>query len=91
MDTRNMTGTWLLLSVPSFCFWQFPSWEANGVSASQAIFHILWNPKIRCRVFDNSSLDVNYRAAWEEIKLTVEHTPTHTHDFMASFYCRTTE
>jgi hypothetical protein len=27
-----------------------PSWEANRFSASQEITHILWNPKVHCRI-----------------------------------------
>jgi len=29
---------------------QIPSWEANRLSASQEIHHILWNPKVRYRI-----------------------------------------
>ena len=27
-----------------------PSWETNRLSASQEILHILWNPKVHCRI-----------------------------------------
>ena len=32
---------------------QSPSWEANQISASQEIPHILWNLKIHYRIYKN--------------------------------------
>ena len=33
--------------------WSSPRWEANSMSAGQEILHILWNPKVLYRVYEN--------------------------------------
>ena len=35
---------------------QKPLWETAGYSASQEIYYILWNPKVRHRINKNLSL-----------------------------------
>jgi hypothetical protein len=37
-------------NITTKCMGQRPSWEANSLSASQEITHLLWNPKVHYRV-----------------------------------------
>ena len=41
---------YLLTHVCTYFMEQSPSWEANRLSASQEIPHILWNLKVHCRI-----------------------------------------
>ena len=36
---------------PAYLMEQSPSWEANRFSVSEEIPHILWNPKVHCRIY----------------------------------------
>ena len=39
-----------VIVLTSYSIEQSPSWEANRISASQDIPHILWNPKVQYRI-----------------------------------------
>jgi hypothetical protein len=43
--------TYLLTYSLTYCMEQTPSREANRFSTSQEIPHILWNPKVHCRIY----------------------------------------
>ena len=51
-DSRSVSSkAFLITYILTHSMEQSPSWEANWFSASQEIPHILWNPKVHCRVY----------------------------------------